>query len=199
MNLRLLILFLSIWASCGLHAALQVNARFEPSRITVGSSSKYIVEIVESNSSNSTILTEQIDSLPIQEVSGLTLRYRRTATNQRTNISNNRVEYTVTQQLIIDAIPARTGSYTIPGYSFEYKNTLLQVPAATLEVVERSADFQPNNSVFLDLDIPKELYVGQTMQVDLKLYVAENVQLRGYRSYNRDADGFTAPLTINFF
>ena len=136
---------------------------------------------------------ERVTSLPIPQVNGLALRNGYPSTSQQTSILNGRAEYSITQKLIIDAIPASVGIYTLPEYQFEYKGTRLQVPTATLNVVERSADAGQtmDEMVFLDLKTPETLFVGQSVQVTLKLHVSESIQLRGLNSYERDADGFT--------
>ena len=191
MNLRNLIAILLLWASPCLHADIEVLARFEPSRIDVGGTSKYIIEVTDSSSDAYYSSTEQINSLPIPFVDGITLRNSKTSTSQQASIINGRAKYNVTQRIIIDAIPAKTGSYTIPSYTFEYKNTRLQVPAATLTVVERSANAAPttNELIFLTLEAPEKLYVGQTKQITLKLYIADNIRSGDYM-IKPDADGF---------
>jgi hypothetical protein len=190
MNVRNLIVLLLLWAGTCLHANIEVLARFEPSRIAIGGTSKYVVEINDS-SADARSSVEQIASLPIPRVSGITLRNGQASSSQQTSITNGIAEYSITQQIIIDAIPANTGNYTVPSYTFMYKGARVQVPAATLTVVERSANAAPTTDelIFLTLETPEKLYVGQTKQVTLKLYVASNVRLFDY-SLERDADGF---------
>lgn len=192
MHLRNAFLIFALWASSALHAEIHVSTRFEPPRVAAGSTSKYIVEIVESDD-NKKPAPERITSLPIPSDGGLTLRNGRTSSSQSTQIINGAREYSSTQQLIIDAVSSTAGNFTIPGYIFEYKGGRLQAPAATLEVVERSADAAPtvDELIFLKTDAPKQLYVGQTTPISLKLYVSSNVQLRGLNSFERNADGFT--------
>ena len=191
MNLRNLIAILLLWTSAGLHADIEVLARFEPSRIAVGGSSQYVVEVIDSSKDTVDSSIEQISSIPVPSVNGITLRNGRTSTSQQTSIINGLAEHKVTQQIVIDAIPAKTGTYTIPSYTFEYKDTRLQVPAATLIVVERSANAAPttNDLIFLKLEAPEKLYVGQTKQVTLKLYVDSTVRLSDY-VIEPNADGF---------
>ena len=192
MNLRNLILIVSIGAHSSLQANIDVLARFEPSRIALGDTSNYVVEIIES-STDTMPQIEPVASMPIPQVNGLTFRNGYPSTSQQTNILNGRIKHSITQKLIIDAIPASTGTYMLPSYSFEYKGTRLQVPAATLSVVERSET--PGSTldemVSLTLEVPEQLYVGQTVSTSLKLYVKEGVQLRGLNSFDRRADGFT--------
>ena len=180
---------LLLWAGSGLHADIEVLARFEPSRIAMGYTSRYIVEITSSNAASS---LEQIDSLPIPSVSGITLRNGQRSSSQQTSIINGRARYSITQRITIDAIPSSTGSFTIPGYTFDYNGTRLQIPAATLTVVERSADDGPMISelVFLALEAPETLYVGQTKPINLKLHIANTIDFHGYTDFERNAGGF---------
>lgn len=173
-------------------ADVEVTARFDPPRIAMGDQSQYIVEVSETDS-QAKPQVERITSLPIPKSGGLNLSNGRTSSSQQTRITNGAAVYSVTQSLIIDASPPAVGSYSIPAYAFEYKGQRLKVPAATLEVVERSADAGPNRDelIFLQADLPDTLYVGQTMALELKLYLAENVQLTGLNSFDRSADGFT--------
>lgn len=181
-----------LWAGTGLNASIEVRARFEPSRVALGNAARYIIEITE-KSVDALPSTEPLNSLPIPPANGITLRNGQTSSSQQTSIINGRAEYSITQRIIADAIPAGVGSFTIPGYTFDYKGTRLQVPAATLTVVERSANAGSTTDelIFLALKTPEELYVGQTKPVTLNLYVAENLSLQGYNSFEREADGFT--------
>lgn len=191
--MRLLSLFSIILISLpsALVAEVEVSARFNPPRIATGDQAQYVVEVTESGRGQLDI--ERISSLEIPQPDGLNLRNLRNSNSQQTRIINGTMERSVTQRLIIDASPPQEGDYTIPAYSFDYKGERLEVPAATLEVVERSADAGPtrDEQVFLQADLPDSLYLGQTIALDLKLFIAEDVQLRGLNSFDRSADGFT--------
>lgn len=173
-------------------AEVSVTATFDPPRITQGGTAKYIVQITET-SAQQLPEPESVNSLPISQSGGLDLRNGRTSTSQQTRIINGAAEYSVTQQLIIDARASGVGRYSIPSYTFEYKGETLEVPDATLEVVERSADAEPtaDELIFLKTDAPEQLYVGQTTRLELKLYIADQVRLSSLNSFDRDADGFT--------
>lgn len=173
-------------------AEVSVTATFDPPRITQGGTAKYIVQITET-SAQQLPKPESVNSLPIPQSGGLDLRYRRTSTSQQSRSINGAAEYSVTRQLIIDARASGVGRYSIPSYTFEYKGEPLEVPDATLEVVERSADAEPtaDELIFLKTDAPEQLYVGQTTQLELKLYIADQVRLSSLNSFDRDADGFT--------
>lgn len=174
-------------------AETSVTAIFNPSRIALGDKSQYVVEIKETSDSRQPN-TERVTNLPIPQSSGLTLSNGRISKGPPTRLNiNGVVEYSVTQQLIIDAKPSRIGKFTIPAYVFQYKGETLRAPAATLEVVERAADAGPTTDelIFLKTDTPDQLYVGQTTPIQLKLYISEDVRLTGINNFDRSADGFT--------
>jgi hypothetical protein len=173
-------------------ADITVTAQFNPTRIAMGDNAQYIVSITETSDRESP-QSERITSLPIPQSDGLTLRNGRTSTSRQSNIINSKAEHSTIQQLIIDAIPPSVGSFTIPSYNITYKGKSFVVPAATLTVVERAAGASPalNELIFLKTDAPQELYLGQTTVLNLKLYVYEQVNYRGYDDFNRIADGFT--------
>lgn len=174
------------------HAGISVTAVFNPPRIAQGDTARYIVEIKETSSQRRPA-AEPVNSLPIPKVSGLELRNGRTSTNRQTRITNGAAEYSVSQQLIIDVKTSGIGRFIIPGYTFEYKGETLQIPAATLEVVERSADAEPtaDELIFLKTDAPNRLYVGQSTEIELKLYMSDEVRLSNLNNFDRNADGFT--------
>jgi hypothetical protein len=172
-------------------AETSVTAIFNPPRIALGDRAQYIVEIKES-SGQARPEPENVTSLPIPQSGGLELTNGRISSSQQTRIINGVAEYSVTQQLIIDAKAPRVGEFTIPTYTFQYKGETLRAPAATLSVVERPADAAPTTDelIFLKTDTPRQLYLGQTTQIQLKLYISESVRLTGLNSFDRSADGF---------
>ena len=186
------VLILLVATAATVSAAIEVSARFKPPRIALGDRAQYLVEITETDQQGQPEV-ERINSLPIPQSSRIELNNGRTATSRQTRIVNGAAEYSITQSLIIDAAAPETGSFTIPAYSIEYKGQRLKVPAATLEVVERPADAGPTREelVFLRAELPEKLYVGQIVALDLKLYLSEEVRLRGLNSFDRSGDGFT--------
>ena len=173
-------------------AEISVTAIFNPPRVALGDKAQYVLEIKETSTSEQPEI-ERVTSLPIPQSGGLDLTNGRTATSQQTSITNGAREYSVTQQLIIDADAPRIGTFTLPTYVFQYKGQTLRAPTATLQVVERAADAGPTTDelIFLKADTPDQLYIGQTTTLELKLYIAPNVRLSGLNSFDRNADGFT--------
>jgi hypothetical protein len=192
MHLRNAVFLLPLIILPGLFAEISVTARFEPNRIAIGNSSQYIVEVIETGT-NSMPTAVQVTSLPIPQSGGLNLRSGRTSTSQKTQITNGRTEYTITQQLIIDASAPKVGEYIVPAYQFEYKGEQYQAPKASLSVVEGSEDtgLSVEELIFLKAETPKQLYVGQTTPLTLKLYISPSVRLSGLNAFDRTADGFT--------
>lgn len=189
--LRIVIIFFILLQSA-LLAEVEVTARFNPPRIALGDPSTYTVEVTERSTSSKPQM-DRITTLPIPDAHGLTLRNGRTSSSQQTRLINGNAEYSVTQSLLIEATAPEVGRFQIPGYVIDYKGQRLQVPAASLEVLERSADAGPTRDelVFMKAELPDELYVGQMVALDLKLYLEESVQLSGLNSFDRSADGFT--------
>lgn len=192
MRLFSILLITLFTAQSTLLAGVQATARFNPPRIAMGDPAQYIVEITETDNSKQPDV-ERITALPIPESSQLKLSNGRISNSQQTRIINGAAEYTITQSLIIDATAPGVGRFTIPAYTLQYKGSAIEVPTATLEVVERSADAGPTRDelIFLRAELPEQLYVGQTIALEMKLYLAEEVQLRGLNSFDRSADGFT--------
>lgn len=175
-----------------LFAETTVTARFDPPRIAMGDRAKYIVELTETDN-RSQPAVESVNRLPIPPTSAIRFSNGRISNNSQTRIINGAAQYSATQSLIIDASPTKVGQITIPAYTFKYKGDTLEVPAATLQVVERSADAGPTQDelIFLRADLPDTLYVGQTVAFDLKLYAEEDVQLRELHSFDWSDGGFT--------
>lgn len=173
-------------------AEISVTAIFNPPRVALGDKAQYVIEIKETDTSRQPKI-ESITSLPIPQSGGLELTNGRTGTSQQTSIINGAREYSVTQQLIIDANAPRVGTFNLPAYVFQYKGQTLRAPTATLQVVERGANAGPTTDelIFLKADTPDQLYIGQTTAIQLKLYISQNVRLSGLSSFDRNADGFT--------
>ena len=173
-------------------AEISVTAIFNPPRIALGDKAQYVLEIKETDTNRQPEI-ESVTSLPIPQSGGLELTNGRTGTSQQTSIINGEREYSVTQQLIIDADAPRVGTFTLPSYVFQYKEQTLRAPSATLQVVERGADAGPTTDelIFLKTDAPAQLYIGQTTAIQLKLYISQNTRLSGLNNFDRSADGFT--------
>ena len=81
MYLRNVLLIFTLMVTVILQAEIRVHTRFEPPRVAVGSASKYIVEIVETDNSIKPVV-EPVTTLPIPSTGGLNLRNGRTSSSQ---------------------------------------------------------------------------------------------------------------------
>ena len=173
-------------------AEITVSAEFSPSQIALGDTAEYIVLIKESDSSQAPE-AGQITQLPISQPLGLTLSNGRTAVSRQTNITNFKAEYSTTLKLSLNAQPDQIGSYDIQSFSLQYKGKQIQIPASNLLVLERGPDAGPpaEQLITLKAELPEKLYLGQTYNIELKLYLYETVSYRDHEYFERNADGFT--------
>ncbi len=172
-------------------AQLTVQARFSPAKIALGDRAQYIIEV---NETDTEVMPspETISTLPIPSLSGLNLMNGRTSNSSRTNYINGESQFSHKQSFIFDAKVNRVGSFKIPQFELNYKGQTLVIPSAELKVLDRGVDTAPSleELIFLRTDLPKSLYVGQSVPASLKLYVEESVSLSGLNSFRRQADGY---------
>ena len=189
----LLPLLAALVCLCGsLRAEVTVDAAFEPSAITLGDRARYTVTIRETDP-DSMPDPGKMEVSPPSAPDGLTLRGGRESVRRETRIVNFETQYRLVLGRVFEAVPSETGSFTVPAHTIRYKGETYRVPAARLTVGERSASAGPSADelVFLRANVPDTLYVGQSAAFTLKLYVSENVSLRGLNDFERNADGFT--------
>lgn len=191
MNLRILVHVTALLLANLLAAEITVQTRFSQSQISLGNPVQYIVEI-SATSTDSRPSLSAISSLPISDTGGLKLRNGRTSNNSNASITNGRAEYRVTQSAIIDVIAPSTGSFTIPSFQMVIDGQAYTAPAATLVVVENTE----GELVFIETSIPDEIYLGQTTEVEIQLFIANGVRSARIRSYEFSADGFSAPTQL---
>lgn len=175
-------------------AEVVVKARFDPPRIMLGDRTRYVLKLEATGTTRKSTI-ENITRLSIPSVDGLQFNSgaRRSANSQRMSISNGKIQHTVSREIIVDVTASATGRFTVPEYTFQYKEGTLRIPATTLEVVERTEEAAPpfDELIFLKMDVPERLYVGQSTQVELKMYVSSQAQLLGLANLERNTDGFT--------
>lgn len=174
------------------HAAVTVAARFNPATVALGDKAQYTISIKQT-SKQGRPETQPITSLPIPQTGGLTLTNGRVSTSQQTTIVNFETEHSVTQTVIIEASAPRIGTYTVPSFTFTYDGSTYTAPSSTLQVVERPEGAPPpvDKLLFLQVDAPNSLYIGQSAHCSLKLYIHEQVRYRSLNDFNRKTDGFT--------
>lgn len=178
---------------------ITINARFNPAVIALGDRAQYIVEIIDS-SNKSMPQPESVQSLPIPIVQELNLVNGRISNSSQTNYINGKGQFSNTQSIIYDVRINRTGSYAIPEFQFSYKGEMQTVESASLSVLERGADAGPTQEemLLLDADFPESMYIGQSYETTLNLYVESSISLTGISGYEHQADSYAiSELDLN--
>lgn len=175
-----------------LSAEVTVSTRFSQPKMALGDRIQYILEITHSSTQSKPEI-EPITSLPIEDTDGLRLRDGRTSQQSQTRIVNGSAQFAVTQSATIDVTAPAVGKYTIPAYQILYKGKTYTAPAATLEVVERAEDAEPgiDELMYLEVKAPKEVYVGQTIKLQVQLFVHDSVTLSQLSPYEVTSNAFT--------
>lgn len=186
------LVFISLLGLLSAQAEVTIRAYFDPPSIPLGDRSQYIVEITET-STRSMPNHQAVNSLDIPPIENLSLRNGRISTSQRTNIINFEQEYSLTQSVVVEADPSQLGTYTIPNYTVEYKGKAYSVTSTQLKVTERDENAPPgiDELIYLQIDLPESLYLGQSIESELKLFVSTDINLRGLNGFDRNADSFT--------
>ncbi len=172
-------------------AEIAASARFQPTRVNLGNPIRYIVEIYETDKQKMPSV-EPVTSMQIPDTNGLNVRNARTTSGSSTQIYNMQATYKRTQSIISDVEAPTPGTYTIPSYTIRYKGQTLTIPSAKLEVLKRGENAAPtvDELVFLKAEVPQQMYIGQTIEMDLQLYIDSSVRLRRIHSFDRTSDGF---------
>ncbi len=181
---------------------IDVRAAFTPPRLLEGDTGGYRVDLVQSIDSGqgqrALSGTPQIDQFP--EVAGLRISGPHVQTGSRTEIVNRNITRTASTNLIFEVRAERAGTYQIPAWTLQFAGRSIRVPATSLEVVERGDDDPPpvSEQVFIEMNLPEKLYVGQTIATDLQLFIQRGVDVRDYRIPQRSGDGFlVSPIDQN--
>ena len=172
-------------------ADIPVQTRFSQPKVALGNPVQYIVEITVTDTGSKPKLETNRLPFEIDDIDGL--RFGNVGTSNHSNIQiiNGQAEYSIIQSWIIDIVAPKVGTYTISPFQLQVNGVNKNAPAAKLIVVENTADAQPtiNELVFIRTDLPASLYLGQTTQVQLKLYLAADIRPANLSSYNVSADG----------
>ena len=160
--------------------ALSVQSQVKPQVIAQGQSATY--NIVVSGAKRGQSIGGQLPSVPGLQISN------RANTSSSTQIINGVVSHTLTYGFELRA--QSLGAFTIPGWSMEIGGQRLQVPPATLKVVDAKDAFK---GVFqLDLELSRDsFYVGEAVDAVLRLLVREGVDVRVAGPPEKIGDGFT--------
>lgn len=195
LGLRQLALIVAALSASQLGAAIRAEANFSPAQIAQGDQSRYLIRIIETNASSAP-QAAAVDRLPQLQISGeLQLRNGRREVSRQTQITNGQANHTTTLQLSLDASTSQTGEFLVAAFEMDYKGHRIQVPAASLLVVERPQDAAPPRSELVQFKakLPEQLYLGQRQLAHLQLYIHESVELQDFQAIQRNADAFTIP------
>ena len=178
-----------------LDAAIRAEANFSPAQIAVGDQSRYFINIIETSSSAVPQAASVIQLSQLQMPDGLKLVNVRRDNRQVTQIINGQVSHTTTVKIILDALANVTGEFSVASFEMTYKGQKVQVPSASLLVVERPKDAAPVKSKLIQFKakLPDQIYLGQRQIAYLQLYIHESVELLEYPTIQKDADAFTIP------
>ncbi len=175
-----------------LHAEVVFSARFSPETIAKGQQANYIITLTES-STKAPPQIERFETLPIGPTIG-GLEFRRggwggESRKQSSDFSGNRY-FESSVELRVEVVTSGLGEFTVPAYRINYKGTEYTIPSASLTVVERRNEPSSDEQVFLSIDAPEAMFVGQTINITANLYVHERVSRVEYHSSELEGDGF---------
>lgn len=176
-------------------AQVQALSSFEPTRVVAGESALLRITF---SSEGSAVNFFRMPQPEIPAVEGLTFQYL--GPNQQVNIINGRTN--IQSAHLFRVRTTRPGEFVMPPFPVIQNGEEIEVPAASLTVVERpnqedsgvTEDFE---AVWLETLLPREnLYVGEAVPVDVRLYVnsrkVENASLlRNGNHPNKIGDAFS--------
>jgi hypothetical protein len=86
--------------------------------------------------------------------------------------------------------PTHTGEINIPAISVEVAGTTYQTEPILLRVEKGAVPAELDKQVFVRAQMPShQVYVGQTMPLDIRVYARNDVPLAGFGGFNYEADG----------
>jgi hypothetical protein len=158
-------------------ANVSVTASVDRNRLALGETVAFTIAIQGS---------QQAGSPAIPRVDGLT--FNGPSMNQSVSWSNGKVSQTI--NLVYQVTPTRTGELTIPAVAVEIAGQTYQTQPIRLAVEKNAVSPELNKQAFVQAQMPsRELYLGQTIPVDVRVYVRGDVPLTGFGGYNYDAAG----------
>jgi len=175
-------------------AEIEIDSGFDPNPMAANATGTYSI-VIEERSSESLPDPQSMNRIAaFPEVEGLEFRNGRTSRSREIESVNSRTTYIARLKLVFDVVASSTGSYTVPSFQIDYKGETRAVPAAELEVTDRAPatgrGAPVDELVFLEASLPEQLYVGESVRVELRLFVSQPVTLADYGDFRRSADGF---------
>ncbi len=182
----LLILFIAVLAAPAWAADVSVRASLSRGVSVIGDPVQYQIKITGAR---------RVAEPPEIDVDGLVIRYAGPVENSVTRYSNGSftAEHTIT--LIYQVVPEKNGTFAIPattlgadGKSYRTEPVVLTVqPSAAGGVTS-----EPQVTGFAEFVVPKKTaYIGETIPVDLRLYVDARVRWQPVAMPEIAGEGFT--------
>ena len=150
---------------------ISVNAQLSHRVAEVGSAVQLQIEVKNGKRSNP----------PDVSVEGLNIRYDGSPQSQRVEIINGRVNQEIETTHIYQVTPKREGDFTIPAVTVQVDGQTFRTQPVALKV-QKGAPVAANASgeakAFAEIEVKKKTaYVGETVPVEVRLYVDERARL----------------------
>ncbi len=189
---RIIAFFLLSLLAQLLHAEVSFSTRFTPEVIAKGQQTYYVITLTETSSEQPPEI-ERFETLPIgPNIGGLEFRRGGWGNqSQRQSGVNGRWFYQTSIDLQVEVVANGLGEFSVPAYHIEYKGNEYTIPSASLTVVERRNEPTADEQVFLSIDAPKEMFIGQSIDIYANLYLHERVSRVEYESAQLEGDGFS--------
>ncbi len=180
---NILLCVLAVMLTASLAAQVKVSARFEPLTAVVGQRVNYVLEVEGS---------EQPPSGQIPAVEGIQIGNTCSTSRQQSFHSiNGRTEFVKKIAYSFPVAVSKEGTFVVPSWSVEIEGKKYRVPAATLQVNPPGEALR--NAVFLEIHPPvRQMYVGQSIPVEVRLRVREDVRHQLTSLPEMTGDAFTA-------
>lgn len=174
---------MAYFLTAALSAQVKITARFDPLTATVGQRVNYVLEVEGS---------EKPPAGQIPAVDGIQIGTTCTTSWQQSfNSINGRTEFVKKVSYSFPVATAKEGTFQVPAWIVEIDGNKYRVPAATLQVNPPGEALR--NAVFLEIHPPvKQMYVGQSIPVEVRMRVREDVRHQLTSLPEMIGDAFTA-------
>jgi len=166
------VLFLFIFAlGSNLRAQIEVSSAFQPAVVTEGEPSLYRIEFSSEGGRSTAFYNSAPPRIP--SVDGLRFQY--IGPSHETRIINGRTSIRTSHLYRAEA--TQPGEYTVPAFAFQSGSFQAEIPAASLQVLDRTASQAPDGTsprrpAWLEIRLPREnLYVGETTPIGVRLFL----------------------------
>lgn len=186
--LRLVVVFASLFLLVGGMQAAEVTARASLSRgITViGEAVQYQIKVSGA---------QRLGKPPEIEVDGLKIHYSGPSQSSVVRFMNGSFVAERSVTFVYQVEPEKNGSFTIPAMTVEADGKILRTEPVSLTVQPSTASAgsdDPKVLGFAEFSVPKKTaYLGETIPVELKLYVDSRIRWQPIAMPEISGEGFT--------